>query len=198
MTVRWQNKYWYFFFPPLQRFGGWRRILLTRVAHLPSMGEGGSWFPDPASQNEEKANLVQRDISIVFVFQDFCSCKTCLPSGPHTFSSRGLPRWCPVTTRSGGGHRACAPSAGKAWGPRYLDWAPPEAVDGVGICSGFQELPHGLHLPPRRGGGQARVTAAAQHALVPGPWNKWSSAGREIATVWSLSGSCSLGTQQLR
>lgn len=79
--------------------------------------------------------------------------------------------------------------------PRYLDWAPPEAVQGVGICAGFQELPHRLHLPPRRGGGQARVTAAAQHALVPGLWQKWSFAGREIATAWSLSGSSPLETQ---
>lgn len=76
-----------------------------------------------------------------------------------------------------------------------LDWAPPEAVQGVGICAGFQELPHRLHLPPRRGGGQARVTAAAQHALVPGLWQKWSFAGREIATAWSLSGSSPLETQ---
>lgn len=82
--------------------------------------------------------------------------------------------------------------------PRYLDRAPPEAVDGVGICAGFQELPHRLHLSPRRGGGQARVTAAAQHALVPGPWQKWSSAGLEIVTASSLSRSSSLGTQQMR
>lgn len=150
---------------------------------------------DPASQKEEKANLVPRDVSIVFVCQDFCSCKTCLLSGTHTARARRLPRWCPVKTHSRGGHRARAPSAGKAWGPRYLDWAPPEAVDSVGICAGFQELPHGLHLPPRRGGGQARVTAAAQHALVPDPWQKWSSAGREIATASSLSGSSPLETQ---
>lgn len=34
--------------------------------------------------------------------------------------------------------------------------------------------------------------------LSPGPWQKWSSAGREIATASSLSGSSSLRIQQLR
>lgn len=52
-------------------------------------------------------------------------------------------------------------------GPSYLDRASPEAVDFVGIRTGFQELSHGLHLPPRCSAGQSRIAAAAaEHALV--------------------------------
>lgn len=110
MTVRWQNKYWYIFPPLQQRFGGWRHC--SQIAHLPSLY--GTRPSVAKGRKKKKTNLVPRDVSILFVFQDFCSCKTCLPSGPHTASTRGLPRWCPVTTHSRGGHRARAPSAGKA------------------------------------------------------------------------------------
>lgn len=59
------------------------------------------------------------------------------------------------------------PLPARPQGPSYLDRPPPEAVDSVGIRTRFQELPHGLHLPLRRGVGQARVVAATtEHALV--------------------------------
>ena len=51
--------------------------------------------------------------------------------------------------------------------PSYLDRASPEAVESVGIHTGFEELPHGLHLAPRRGVGQIRITATTtEHARV--------------------------------
>lgn len=59
------------------------------------------------------------------------------------------------------------PLTARPGAPSYLDRAPPEAVESVGISTGFQELPHGLHLPPRRGVGKGRITAATtEHALV--------------------------------
>lgn len=49
----------------------------------------------------------------------------------------------------------------------HLDRASPKAVESVGIHTGFEELPHGLHLAPRRGVGQVRITATTtEHALV--------------------------------
>lgn len=124
-----------------------------------------------------------------FSFSGILLCQNLPPVGPLKSSTselpgRNEPRRAP---------RSCAPCRRDPGRPRYLDRAPSEAVDGVGICAGFQELPHRLHLSPRRGGGQARVTAAAQHALVllaqSGPLQGWSSAGREMAAASPLGAS---------
>lgn len=67
-------------------------------------------------------------------------------------------------------------------GPNYLDRAPPEAVDSVGIRTGLQELPHSLHLPPRRGAGQARIAAATtEHDLVLFP--HFAATGKNLARM---------------
>lgn len=59
------------------------------------------------------------------------------------------------------------PLSARSESPSYLDRAPPEVVESIGIRTGFQKLTHGLHLPPSRGVGQARIsTAATEHALV--------------------------------
>lgn len=161
VIVRWQNKYWYF--PTntkIRRLG----TLLKGSAlaqHVPSRG-----FQTQHLKTKKKPRKCSGLFSIIFAFQSFCSFKTCLPLG----RTSPAPASCPGGARSQlaaeEGTALVRPLPARPQGPRYLNWAPPEAVDGVGICAGFQELPHGLHLPPRGGGGQARVTAAAQHARV--------------------------------
>lgn len=151
------------FFPPIQRSGGWGRC--SRVAHLPSMyGVVGS-RPSISKRRKSHASVVGFFRLFLF-FRAFALSKPASrwaahvqhqPAAQVVRGHNSQPRRAP---------RSCAPCRRGPGVPRYLNWAPPEAVDGVGICAGFQELPHRLHLPPRGGGGQARVTAAAQHVLV--------------------------------
>lgn len=86
---------------------------------------------------------------------------TCFTSGLHTSSKREtVETQVPEAPQGGCAPVFARPLPTRPLGPGYLDGAPPEAVDSVGIRAGLQKLPHSLHLPPRRGAGQTRITAA--------------------------------------
>lgn len=96
-----------------------------------------------------------------FFLKDFWWVNTCFTSGLHTSSTREtVETQVPEAPQGGRAPAFARPLPTRPLGPRYLDRAPPEAVDSVGIRAGLQELPHSLHLPPRRGAGQTRIAAA--------------------------------------
>lgn len=105
VIIRWQNKYWYF--PTNTKILRLGTLLKGSALARPASTE--SWVPDPASQNEEKATQMQWVFSIIFVFQGFCSFKTCLPLG----RTRPAPASCPGGARSQlaaeRAPRSCAP-----------------------------------------------------------------------------------------
>lgn len=100
--------------------------------------------------------------SSFFFFKDFWWVNTCFTPGLHTPSKREtVETQVPEAPQGGRAPAFARPLPTRPPGPRYLDRAPPEAVDSVGIRARLQELPHGLHLPPRRGAGQTRIAATA-------------------------------------
>lgn len=103
--------------------------------------------------------------------QDLWGGRTCFTPRLHTSRKRekgtSVKISVPVASHGGRSPALLRPLPARPQGPSYLDWAPSEAVDSVRIRTGFQELLHSVHLPPRGGVGQARAVAATtEHALV--------------------------------
>lgn len=161
MIVRWQKKYWYF--PTITKNRRLGNLLKGSALAQHVQGRG---FRTQHLKTKKRLIKCSGFFSVAFVFSEFVLFQK-LPLG-RTYGPAPAagPGGAGSQLEAAEGTALVRPLPARPRGPRYLDRAPPEAVDGVGIYAGFQELPHRLHLPPRRGGGQARVTAAAQHALV--------------------------------